>query len=749
MPRFYLGILLCLFSGTLLGQVNIGKYLSFADEQFAKGDYYYALTYYNKALEIDSNSVNIFWKLAETNRAYKDYEKAAYYYEKIYLREEALLFPTSLLQWALMEKQLGHYDKAIELFKEAKKKYAKNKKDYPYLKAKRELESCLWAQSAIKDTLKLNRVALPEGLNTKDAEFGHVIFNKQMVFSSLRADSISMQEEVYGSDYHHHLYTFQLEDKSPRLQSIDPLNLKNENTGNGAFSKDGSRYYYSVCADSNGISTCKIAVSRYSNGKWLKGTFLGDIVNEPGSSNTTPTIAYIDNEEWLIFSSNREESEGGMDLFFSILKNDGNQLGKVKKLGVANSIDQEICPWFDANSKRLYFSSNWWDGFGGYDIFYSEMRNNQFTPPVNAGLPFNSPANDNYFFKDGDTSYLSSNRLGVLYAKNPTCCSDIFAYTIPPKPIIPLPESNKETLADLNKRLPVTLYFHNDIPDPRSKETTTTVNYMDAYANYMAMIPEYKKEYSKGLSGEKVSDAEEDIENFFLEYVEKGVKDLDLFKTLLLEELNKGYRIQLSVRGFASPLAKTEYNVALTKRRIASLVNHLKAADGGVFKPYLEGTANNGGKLEVVGIPFGEYTANQITSDNPNDVKNSVFSRAAAIERKIEIQSVSYLDTDSLFFILDVAPRSLILGTRATTSNVSETITLFNNSTTDLTVSSISSDDGLFSSTFPLTLPAQKAVQIPLTSTKPLPMGIFSKALYIQVAGYDKPMKIMVLGEGK
>jgi hypothetical protein len=34
----------------------------------------------------------------------------------------------------------------------AKKKFSKNKKDYIYLKAKREIESCLWARSAIKDT---------------------------------------------------------------------------------------------------------------------------------------------------------------------------------------------------------------------------------------------------------------------------------------------------------------------------------------------------------------------------------------------------------------------------------------------------------------------------------------------------------------------------------------------------------------------------------------------------------------------
>ena len=208
-------------------------------------------------------------------------------------------------------------------------------------------------------------------------------------------------------------------------------------------------------------------------------------------------------------------------------------------------------------------------------------------------------------FEKGDSIFVSSNRLGVEYAKNPTCCSDIFAYA---PPIVIIPETKRETLIDLNKRLPVTLYFHNDVPDPRSHEPTTKVNYTDSYTDYTEMLPEYKKEYSKGLSGDRVTEAEEDIESFFTEFVDQGVKDLTLFKSLLLEELQKGFRIRISVRGFASPLAKTEYNVNLTKRRIASLVNHLRVCDNGAFAQYLDGTALNGGKLEVVGVPFGEYS---------------------------------------------------------------------------------------------------------------------------------------------
>ena len=117
-------------------------------------------------------------------------------------------------------------------------------------------------------------------------------------------------------------------------------------------------------------------------------------------------------------------------------------------------------------------------------------------------------------------------------------------------------------------------------------------------------------------------------------------------KVKLKIELEKGRRIDITVKGFASPLAKTDYNVNLTQRRISSLENYLSEYENGALLPYLKDEANNKGALFISRIPFGEYTAEKFISDNPNDAKNSIYSRIAARERKIEIQSVSFL-TDS------------------------------------------------------------------------------------------------------
>lgn len=748
MSRLHLIVCFLFAAFTGLAQNELGKYLEFADEQYRKGDYVYALDYYNKAMALDSNSVSILWKYAETLRAYKDYRKAAFYYEKVYQKEETAIYPNSLLYWALMEKQNGRYDQAIELFKRGKKKYAKNKKSYAYLKCRRELESCLWAQSAVKDALKINAVGLPDGLNTVNSEFAHSLLGKRLVFSSLRADSIGAQEEVYDPVYTNQLYWFPVWDSAvadPRAELVSTLKAAGLNTGNGSLSPDGQRFYFSQCSAEGAGFRCRIMVARYRDGKWSNPEPLGDIVNDPDANTTMPCSTIFEGEETLFFSSNRPDGKGGMDLYFVPVKNNGNQFGRVRPVPKVNTVDDELSPWYDQEQRRLYFSSSWWDGFGGQDVFYTPMINGNFSDPVNVGLPFNSPANDLYYFRSSDTSYVSSNRLGVKYAKNPTCCSDIFAYA---PPIVLVPETKKETLADLNKRLPVTLYFHNDVPDPRSRETTTKVNYSDSYTDYLGMLPQYKKEYGKGLTGDKVSEAEEDIESFFTEYVEQGMKDLTLFKSLLYEELEKGYRIRLNVRGFASPLARTEYNVALTKRRIASLVNHLQVCDNGIFAPYLNGTARNGGKLEVVGVPFGEYTADQITSDNPNDQKNSVYSRAAAIERKIEIQSVSYLDSDSLFFLVDIDPTSIVLGKVGVNEHFHRSFTVFNSGEGPLALARIEIRDSLFSVNFQPVVPALGNRKIQLSPAKTLPEGIFSVPMDLYFEGYEQPLRVMILGEG-
>jgi len=393
MSRLYLTTIIVLLAGFSFGQSPLKKYLEFAKEQYNKGDYFYALQYYEKAMELDSATVDIVWNYAETLRAYKDYRKAEFYYAKVYAKEETRIYPSSLLYLGLMQKQNGKYDEALETFKKAKKKYYKDKKSYLYKKSKQELESTVWAKSASRDTATVSIERLPEPVNTPNSEFGHGIWNVTLYFSSLRADSISAAEEVYSSNYRTHLYKSEVENYEFEASTkIEALATDALNSGNGTFSLDGKRFYFSHCREDGYNYRCKIMVAQFSNNQWTYIDSLGEIINEPGSNTTMPCIAELDGKETLIFASNREESEGGMDLFYSEIKN-GNQYGKVRAIKTLNSIDNDITPWWNPKEQRLYYSSSWENGFGGYDVFYSDYTS-KFEAPVNAGLPVNSPAND-------------------------------------------------------------------------------------------------------------------------------------------------------------------------------------------------------------------------------------------------------------------------------------------------------------------------------------------------------------------
>ena len=745
MPRLYLILFSFFFVVNINAQNNLKKYLSFAKEQADKGDYYYALEYYKKAMELDSNTIDILWNVAETHRAYKDYRKAEFYYAKVYDREEARIYPSSLLNWGLMQKHNGKYEAAASTFKKAKKKYYKQKKSYLYKKAKQELASVVWALSSAIDTTDIIISPLPASVNTKNSEFGHGIYNNQLIFSSLRADSISAAEEVYSSSYRTSIYSSEIVDlKFSNSEKIVDLFVENLNTGNGTFSLDGKRFYFSKCQEDGYNYKCKIMIANYTDGHWSYIDSLGEIINQPQANTTMPCIALIDGKETLIFSSDREGGKGGLDIYYSVISN-GNQYGKVKAIKTINTLDNEITPWWDAKEQALYFSSSWHNSFGGYDVF-SSVFTDKFNKPVNAGLPVNSSANDIYYFAEGDTSYVTSNRIGVMYSKNPTCCSDIFML-IPP--IIDIPPSKEETLADLNKRLPVTLYFHNDIPNPDSWDTVTPQSYMETYDDYTVMIGRYQKEYSKGLNGDKADFAMLDIESFFIEYVDKGVADLQLFRELLLKELDRGAKINITVKGFASPLAKTNYNVNLTKRRISSLVNYMRRFNGGVFVKYLDNNAQNGGKVMFSQVPFGEYTANQLTSDNPNDVQNSVYSRNAAIERKIEIQSVSYLEDDKEFSLTTTSP-VFDYGDSKRGDILTHTFRVKNKSNETISISEFRIPcDCTVAEAEKGELKAGEEMEITMTvDTKNL-IGFMVKSIYVKIDASDEELRLYISSEIK
>lgn len=119
------------------------------------------------------------------------------------------------------------------------------------------------------------------------------------------------------------------------------------------------------------------------------------------------------NDTTLLFSSRFLEGYGGYDLYISKLRE--GVWTTPQNLGpIINTPYDEVHPFLTPNGRSLYFSSNNTRSIGGYDIFETSFTDaqNTWSEPVNLRTPINSPDNDIEFTmsSDGIKAYFSSDR---------------------------------------------------------------------------------------------------------------------------------------------------------------------------------------------------------------------------------------------------------------------------------------------------------------------------------------------------
>lgn len=496
------------------------------------------------------------------------------------------------------------------------------------------------------DTMPVDVTLLPTEINTSYSEYNGILMpDSTFYFSSLRPESEEDYGEIFQQFWSTRIYSCHLTIGGYSKPQPLPAAINDDKyyNCNFTFNKDRTLMIFSRCEREKGKQLqCNLWKSEGKSGHWSKPQMLNRRINLPGTTTTQPHWVDGDSYSVMYFVSDRPHGFGDLDIWYTLYR-DGRFDDPINAGSAINTPDNEVTPFYDAKAGRLYFSS---DGthptIGGYDIFYADGALSKWSTPSNIGVPLNSTVNDIYFTvnqNDGD-GYFASNRPKSEEEDGDTCCTDLFRYhwryeqdttakedTVT-KDTVPVAERAKLLL-------PITLYFHNDEPDPRTTATTTKQNYRATLANYIALKETYKTEYAKGLRGEAADNARQKIERFFADSVEQGFRKLEELTAMLIADLEEGNTVTLTVCGFASPLHKADYNVALSARRISSFVNYLKEYDHGRLLPFLNGKARN--KLIVIGEPEGSSMAKKEVSDNINDTRNSVYSIAASKERRIQI----------------------------------------------------------------------------------------------------------------
>ncbi len=647
-------LFLLLLSFSSLHAQKLKTLLEDGDKAFADNDFFGAAIYYNQAILQDSGNIEIQYKYAEASRLNYDYEIAKHWYSKVYKTDaQGKLFPECAFWLATIQKHLGQYKEAKKLFDKYAKKNKKKKNDYFVKKAIQEVAACDYAVILTASPDKsINIIHLDSSVNSKVSEYAPILIDSTLYFSSLR--NANDRDKKNNINYNK-IYTAITKNnaKWQSAKELDSLfNRDKIHNANTAFNADFTKVYITRCEQKNSQEfICEMYFSEFKNGHWNALQKLPEEINMAGYTNTQPAVGFLGDEEVLFFASNRPGGEGKMDIWYSKINKDGSYEKPVNVGKKVNSIDDEITPFYCKPCQELFFSSDWHEGLGGFDIFKSDYKNKEFNKPKNLGVPINSSYNDIYFSigSKKTEAFLSSNRIGSYFEEKETCCNDIYMFKIPginePPPKV---DSTTIFVTQMKLLVPLTLYFHNDEPDKKTLATTTTKNYKKAYEDYTAMREQYKKEYSKGAKGADIERATDDIDIFFDDSVDAGMHDLERFASLLLKVLKDGEKVTITMKGYCSPLASTDYNINLAKRRISSLRNYFTDYQNSVFVPYVNNTKENEGSIAFINEEIGELKARSNVSDDYYDTKNSVYSPAAAMERKIQIIAISSVSSKQL-----------------------------------------------------------------------------------------------------
>jgi OmpA-OmpF porin, OOP family len=178
-----------------------------------------------------------------------------------------------------------------------------------------------------------------------------------------------------------------------------------------------------------------VSVSTNVGGKWSDPKPL-EIENDY-NYNEKANYFLANTRKSLLMSVEREDTQGGRDLYVSFEKDDETWTQPLNLGKVVNTVGEETAPFLASDDNTLYFSSNGFSGYGGSDVFMSKRLDETWTnwsPPENLGPDINTKLDDLFFNIPSTSEYAYYSR-GVTVDN-----SDIYRVKMPmfmtPDPIV-------------------------------------------------------------------------------------------------------------------------------------------------------------------------------------------------------------------------------------------------------------------------------------------------------------------------
>ena len=400
---------------------QIKKYVKKGRKAYQKGEYWKAKSYYDKVTASSTTKAQ-YW--LEAGMVYYDSqvdrEKSLIFFEKAleYSGETGDTIPEIFYFKAKAHHFNGEFEEAIASYNQFLTKVKNNKKGLALRQEViREIEIC--NNGVDLRNQETNQYAEVKNMGIKvnsDApDYAPVVTNDEnlILFCSRRPPG--KKKNIDGLYYEDIFYTEKTGDEWQTADVIDKssgyiqkeINEGKEHEAPISLSADGKTLFI---YKKNSIWKSEID----ANGKWSIPRRMNQNVNI-GDHNPSVHIT-ADGTEMFIVSEGAAGSNGGRDIYYTKLKDDGGWEKPVNLGPVINTPYDEDAPFLSADGVTLYFASKGHNTVGGFDIFKSVRdESGNWSEPINIGAPINSAGDDIYYVEnsEGTLAYYASMRPGT------------------------------------------------------------------------------------------------------------------------------------------------------------------------------------------------------------------------------------------------------------------------------------------------------------------------------------------------
>ncbi len=244
-------------------------------------------------------------------------------------------------------------------------------------------------------------------VNTDKPEYTPVFTNNNLFFTSKRQDDPKEKKNGIDGKFFESVYVSEMKDGTfgapQRVDLGSTAGMRSEKMGEAvaSASPDGQKLFIYKGGQLYETGT---------NDQAHKMTALDKAINFSKLQNHA---SLSPDGKTMYFTSESDKGRGGSDIYYAKMNEDGTW-GEPRSMGNAiNTPYDEEAP-FVSESGVLFFSSNGHPGYGGFDVYKSEMVNGNWSSPENLGQPINSPGDDVFFMlmKNSSKGYYASARPG-------------------------------------------------------------------------------------------------------------------------------------------------------------------------------------------------------------------------------------------------------------------------------------------------------------------------------------------------